>query len=152
RVSHRPARMGSLPRCEIPIEIRRNHRSSPMRLHTAEWTRNLAALVFMALAVLAGRPAQAQVNPLWDHYKAYLANPKPQHLEQLTLVDQFETRTDEVTQYLDFFANPVDKIHGTTEYRINNPDLHYAWWVLSQRPFTKDVIASNQFGDQLIHV
>lgn len=123
-----------------------------MRLHATRLLRTVLGLaLFTAPFVFAGGPAQAQINPLWDHYKAYLAQPHIQHIEQMTLIDQFHAETD-VLQYLDFFANPVEKRHGAQIYPINHPELHYTWWAISQHPFAKDVIATNQFGEQLIHI
>ena len=120
-----------------------------MRLHATKRTRILPALAL--LTALTGSRAQAQ-DPTWDHYKVYQVAPHPSHLEQLTLIDQFGVWTPQ-SQFLNFFANPVQKTHGTITYPINRPELHYAWWVIATtQPFTRDVIATNQFGDQLIHV
>lgn len=123
-----------------------------MKLHATRWTRTFFALgLLAALTVLSTSRAQAQVDPNWDHYKAYLARPIIAHSEQVTLVDQFQVTT-QLTQYLDWFANPVEKIHDSTPYPIHRPELHYTWWALNQLPFDKDVIAINQFGEQPIHV
>jgi hypothetical protein len=108
------------------------------------------ALLSAALVLPAGR-ACAQINPNWDHYKAYLALPHIQHNVQVTLADQFQVTTH-VTQYLDWFANPVEKQHGAI-YPIHRPELHYTWWQLGpETPFSKDLIAINQFGEQFIHL
>ena len=113
----------------------------------------LMPALFTTILTVAGGRAEAQVDPLWDHYKAY-ATPLIQNRVQVGLTDQFETTT-QLTQYLEWFAVPVQKVHSTVVYPINNPVLHYSWYSLSfvQPPlFSKDVIATNQFGDQLIHV
>jgi hypothetical protein len=105
-----------------------------------------------ALLAFAGGRAQAQgIDPTWDHYHGYLVLNQVLHNEQVTLTDQFGTRIER-TFYLEWFANPTEKQHGTITYPINHPELHYAWWAITQQPFSKDVIATNQFGDQPIHI
>jgi hypothetical protein len=100
--------------------------------------------------------ARAQVDPLWDHYKVYLAlSPSadlPQSVE-VTLVDQFQQTTWFVRQ-LAHFANPVQKDHAGSTSPINRPDLHYTWWHSGRvpGPFGITVIALNQFGDHTIQV
>ena len=111
---------------------------------------SLALLI--ALAFLPGGSAQAQVDPFWDHYKVYNANPKISvPIPAVTLIDQFGAYTHQV-QYLDFFANPVEKRHGPLVFPIHRSELHYTWWRIDPQPFSKDVIAVNQFGEKTIHV
>lgn len=125
-----------------------------MTLHATAWGRRiLVPILFTILGISFASRAQAQVDPLWDHYKVYQTLAHPSHIEQVTLIDQFQTRTDDVVQYLDRLANPVAKNHGAAFYPINRPELHYTWWALSQRPpIDINVLAINQFGDQYIHV
>jgi len=128
----------------------------PMRIPTTAGTRHLPALLlFTAVIALAGSRAQAQVDPTWDHYKAYIEADNinlPQPV-QVTLTDQFQQTTWLVRQ-LGYFANPVKKEHGTLVFPINHPELHYTWWSSGTvpGPFTKDVIAINQFGQNVIHI
>jgi hypothetical protein len=107
----------------------------------------LAAL----LLSFAGGRADAQPSPLWDHYKVYDAQPKLTQGLFVGLRDQFTQSTHQVL-FLDLFANPVEKQHGAAVFPIIRPELHYAWWAISPQPFSIDVIARNQFGDQPIHV
>lgn len=111
----------------------------------------LLVLLTALLAIVAGR-AQAQINPLWDHYKAYGNLTHPRNDQDVTLTDQFQSFVNRV-QYLDWFANPVEKRHDPLIYPIHRPELHYAWYQITQRPLVpRDVIATDQFGDHLIHV
>jgi len=109
----------------------------------------LLALLTGFLA-FAGR-ANAQVNPNWDHYHVYTVAPHPSSGFHVSLIDQFGA-TPHTVQVMNYFANPVQKQHGALVFPINNPQLHYTWWVLDPQPFSKDVIASNQFGDQPLHL
>lgn len=118
----------------------------------ASW---LALFVLVPLVLVAGR-ANAQVDPLWDHYKVYFVNPPipyPVPGPPVTLTDQFGQYTHQV-QMMERFMNPVAKTHppGGPTYPINNPDLHYSWWLISPQPFSAQVAASNQFGDQTLNV
>jgi hypothetical protein len=115
--------------------------------------RALAALV-LSLAVLAGLagPTDADVDPSWDHYKAYVLQQPIPYDTQVTLHDQFGV-TSHVTQSLDRFANPVEKRHGTVISPIHRPDLHYAWWKITPEvPVGRDLVVINQFGEQGITV
>ena len=114
----------------------------------------LGMVMFVAMGIPAGT-ARAQVNPTWDHYKAYLLG-DPVTLPasvQVTLQDQFQQTTWFVRQ-TGMFANPVQKEHGGSIFPINHPELHYTWWHSGRvpGPFTTAVIAINQFGDQTIQV
>jgi len=103
------------------------------------------ALVLAAFALVGGRAA-AQVAPNWDHYLVYEAQPKSTLTVPLVLVDQFQ-QTLTNTEFLDRFANPVQKDHEGVIFPINFPELHYSWWKLTEQPYDISVIASNQFGD-----
>jgi hypothetical protein len=122
-----------------------------MRPHATSWP---LLVLFAVAGILAACPARAQIDPTWDHYKAYIEADNvnlPQQV-QVTLTDQFLTTTWFVRQ-LGYFANPVRKEHGSSVFPINRPDLHYTWWHSGRAPtFTKDVIAINQFGEHTIHI
>jgi hypothetical protein len=107
----------------------------------------------VALPLLAGARADAQVNPLWDHYKVYLTPPfpVPPLNIQIQLTDQFGQYPHTVFQ-MDRFMNPTQKEDVNGIFPINNPVLHYAWWQISPQPFSASVIATNQFGDQPLNV
>lgn len=111
-------------------------------------------LVLAPLAFGAGR-ADAQVSPLWDHYKVYLTPPFPTPPLNLTLTlrDQFGLFTHQVLQ-LERFMNPTTKqvLPDTAVFPINNFDLHYTWWRISPQPFSARVTAVNQFGDHTLTV
>jgi hypothetical protein len=111
----------------------------------------LLLLLFTAFVALIGVRAEAQVSPLWDHYKVYEVFPPIPVSIPVVLIDQFTTSNHLVTE-LEKFANPVVKIHGPIAYQIYDPSLHYAWWKITPQPFGAYVIASNQFGDQTLQV
>jgi len=108
----------------------------------------LALLALVAWAALVAR-ADAQVDPLWDHYKVYQINAPVPPFEPITvtLTDQFGSFTHTVGM-LQRFMTPVEKIHPPATYPINDPVLHYSWWGISQQPFSAQVAVTNQFGDQ----
>lgn len=109
------------------------------------------ALTLAALAGIAGG-ARAQVDPAWDHYKAYVLQQPIPFDTQVTLVDQYGT-TSHVTLALERFANPVEKRHGALTFPIVRPDLHYTWWRLSPEvPLGQAVSVVNQFGEQTLQV
>lgn len=112
----------------------------------------LVALVSLFAVLLPAGLVQAQVDPLWDHYKAYDVQPQFLLNTQVTLVDQFQVTTH-VTQHLDWFANPVEKRHDPAIFPINRPELHYTWWLLGPEvPFAQDLVAINQFGEQFLRL
>jgi hypothetical protein len=123
-----------------------------MRHHATHRPRALLALTLLTtLLVLHAGRAHAQIDPNWDHYKAYIVAPLMQQFHSVELADQFGTTSNLVRQ-LEWFANPVEKQHGPAIYPINDPLLHYTWWQLAPQAFSKDVIAINQFGDQELHL
>lgn len=117
----------------------------------ASW---LTLFVMVPLALVAGG-ANAQVNPLWDHYKVYLTPLfQPPTPIPVRLTDQFGTYDHQV-MFLNQFMNPTVKEVGEPFpgiYPINNPDLHYSWWQITQQPFEGVVTATNQFGDHTLNV
>ena len=123
---------------------------------TPAMVRGLGSLVlaFVVLTSFAGT-AGAQSDSLFhDHYKVYQqTHPQLDPLgAQVTLRDQFLTTTHVVLS-LDYFSNPVEKRHGPGFYPIRIPYLHYSWWKFEPEvPLGVDVIASNQFGDQTLHI
>ena len=124
-----------------------------MHPHRTPARRGLAALMlsFALVAGLAGG-ARADVDPLWDHYKVYEVTPSPGFAVPITLIDQFGI-TSHNTQFLDMFANPVEKRHGTTVSPIHDPRLHYMWWKIEPEVvLNRDIIAVNQFGEQSLHI
>ena len=109
-------------------------------------TLRLPFAFLLLLAGFAGR-AEAQINPIWDHYKVYEFNPKPPGTLSVFLRDQFTQSTHGVV-YLDQFMNPVEKTHlssGATS-PIHDPALHYTWWRITDVPFDATVSYANQFG------
>jgi hypothetical protein len=123
-----------------------------MSLVATRILRTMLLAVLTAVLMCAGGPAGAQVNPEWDHYHVYTVAPKPTlGLAGVTLIDQFGATTHTV-EILNLFANPVQKQHGALTYGIHHPELHYTWWTINEQPFSKEIIASNQFGDQGLHL
>jgi hypothetical protein len=116
-------------------------------LHRCAWL-----VLLVPLALVAGR-ANAQVSPLWDHYKVYqtpFIGP-PQPGVSIILTDQFGVYTHQLAN-LQRIMNPVQKEHGQV-FPINNPNLHYTWWrIFPSQPFSAQVTATNQFGDQTLSV
>jgi hypothetical protein len=116
-------------------------------------------LLLTALLVLGAGHANAQVNPLWDHYKLYVAPPIAPALPppvQVRLFDEFGLYDHQVL-HLAFWMNPVEKtvfdpVLPATTYPINTPFLHYTWWQISPQFNEKLVAATNQFGDQTLYV
>ena len=116
----------------------------------------LGLLLLATVATLCVARAEAQVNPLWDHYKAYFLSPPlppPPTVSIVTLRDQFGESVHQVL-VLEQFANPVEKIHDPAPpYPINDPILHYAWWQIDPQTSTSlQVAAVNQFGDHTLDV
>jgi hypothetical protein len=115
----------------------------------------LFAVLCAASLTLVGARAQAQVNPLWDHYKVYQVPPFPVPPlgVPVRLTDQFGPY-DHVVEQLEWFMNPTEKLvlGQPTPSPINNPLLHYSWWRITPQPFDGQVTATNQFGDFTINV
>jgi hypothetical protein len=116
----------------------------------------LSMMFVLALLVLGSRAADAQVNPLWDHYKVYLTPPFPGSPINIPVVltDQFGIYNHNVLE-LEMFMNPTQKqvlgpAGGT--YPIHDDITHYSWWRITPQPFGAVVAATNQFGDQTLHV
>lgn len=111
-------------------------------------------LILVPLALVAGK-ANAQVDPLWDHYKVYFTPPFPVPPLGIPvlLTDQFGPYNHTVEQ-LELFMNPTVKQlpppGGTFDY--SKPDLHYSWWRITPQPFNGVVTATNQFGDHELNV
>lgn len=112
------------------------------------------ALAFAAAVMLVGAPVNAQpgIDPNWDHYRGYDIAPNPVIYMDVMLEDQFG-----IWQYhmlkLKRFSNPDKKTHGADVFPINNPRLHYTWWLLEPEPFDMpQVQVENQFGPQMLHV
>lgn len=120
--------------------------------------RHSSALLVLACAAclsLVGARAEAQVNPLWDHYKVYMTPPFPVPPlgTPVRLLDQFGPY-DHVVEQLERFMNPTEKLVAGQPIPspINNPLLHYSWWRITPQPFSATVTAVNQFGDHTINV
>lgn len=121
--------------------------------HLATLRRSVLASTVLALTALVLSPsgAVAQVDPTWDHYKAYHTQPVP-FGTPVVLGDQFGVYTHDVNELV-MFANPVEKqLDDGTVSPINDPRLHYAWWRISPHPFDRLVAATNQFGDQTFRI
>lgn len=126
-----------------------------MRTFATHRTRSLLLAILLAgpLALFVSQ-ANAQVNPLWDHYKVYETAPFPVPPLGLPvlLTDQFGTYQHQVLQ-LEKFMNPTYKEDINGIFPINDPITHYSWWTITPQPFSATVAATNQFGDQslLVH-
>jgi hypothetical protein len=96
--------------------------------------------------------AEAQ-PPTWDHYKVYTVGPRPTAGITVTLTDQFLT-SDHLVSFRDALSNPVEKIliPPGTPNPIHDARLHYTWWRIDDQPIDRLVLASNQFGDQTLHL
>lgn len=113
----------------------------------------ISFLMLKGFLVLVGSQANAQVDPIWDHYRAY-AIPEATRLAgpPVTLKDQFGSWSYSTTE-LQCFSNPDQKTHDGITYGINAPRLHYTWWRLPSDGFDRPgVQVSNQFGPQSLHV
>jgi hypothetical protein len=127
-----------------------------MRLlaHHRSW---LLSLLFTALCVLVGPPAEAQVDPLWDHYKVYdIANPfAPEPPFAVLLQDQFGQYQHQAFRLV-FFSNPVEKFvpdpTNPRDYPYRDSLTHYTWWELNPQPMDVNVRVDNQFGFQDLRV
>jgi hypothetical protein len=127
-------------------------------MHHTATRRSFAFLVLpvvAALMVIAAPRADAQVNPLWDHYKLYVTPPLSVPPIPLLLRDQFGVFPHQAFS-LDMYMNPTEKVvvqppPGGT-FPINDPILHYSWWRIDPQPFNGVVTAVNQFGDHTINV
>jgi hypothetical protein len=108
------------------------------------------SLMVTALVVVSSS-AEAQVDPTWDHYKVYDAQPKPSFPLTFGLRDQFGSVQHDLLN-LDRFANPVEKLVSGAGNPIYDPDLHYSWWLITPNPFSAVVTVSNQFGDHTLQV
>ncbi len=116
--------------------------------------RTMAILPILVLATVVGAcVARAQVNPAWDHYRFYEAFPtRGSSLigPPVGLTDQFGAWQYGYSLFAAFLA-PSEKVHGASSFPINDPDLHYTFWVLGIETFAMlGVQFSNQFGPQTV--
>lgn len=117
----------------------------------------LALLLLLVLQTLFASRTDAQLDPLWDHYKVYVENPPfvpAIPVPPVVLTDQFTQFTHQVFS-LDLFMNPVEKRllpPINTTFPINDSLTHYSWWNITPQPMSLTVAATNQFGDQTITV
>jgi hypothetical protein len=107
----------------------------------------------LGLPLLVAGRAEAQVSPLWDHYKVYETPifPVPPLGIPIVLSDQFGVFQHQALQ-LERVMNPAMKEDQNGIFPINNPNLHYTWWSITPQPFGALVAATNQFGDQTLNV
>lgn len=115
-----------------------------------------AAIVLLLPAVWAMLPATratAQVDPLWDHYKAYVVPSIPMFEPvNVTLSDQFN-QSNHTVGALVRFMNPVEKVHGPAVFAIHDSITHYSWRnLIPTYTFDISVAVTNQFGDQTLHL
>jgi hypothetical protein len=125
-----------------------------MRAFATHRTRSLLLVVLLAAPLaLTGTRANAQVSPLWDHYKVYFVPPFPVPPlgTPVGLTDQFGFYNHNVLQ-LELFMNPTQKEDTNGIFPINDPVTHYSWWRITPQPFNALVAATNQFGDQSLNV
>lgn len=115
----------------------------------------LLPLLALAAVLVTGTKAQAQVSPLWDHYKVYEVFPNPPGPPTAVFLrDQF-TQTTNTVLALEKLMNPTEKTHldGTGQhFLINDPLLHYLWWKVNPVPFQAQVAYNNQFGGGSLQV
>lgn len=110
-----------------------------------------AALALVAMLALAPG-AGAQIDPTWDHYKVYDVQPPLPRPAPIVLRDQFGEYGHDVLELIKF-ANPTEKmLDDGTISPIQNPQLHYAWWLITPQPFDALVAVTNQLGDQTLRV
>ncbi|MCB0632741.1 MAG: hypothetical protein R2824_24210 [Saprospiraceae bacterium] len=90
--------------------------------------------------------------PKIDHFLAY--EPVPVHIspENISFTDQFykENQIGASVQRVAAFANPVEKVHNDTLYKIRNRDHHLtAYYLESEVPaMDRTVLISNQFTNK----
>lgn len=108
-------------------------------------------LLASALLTLLATRAGAQ-NPAWDHYKAYDVTPNPTVNLSVDLKDQF-TAEGAFVRALHRVANPAEKrLSDGSSFPISDPRLHYTWWELERRSFSRTVNVANQFGTQTLQL
>jgi hypothetical protein len=122
---------------------------------TRRYSSALFVLACAACLSLPGARAEAQVSPLWDHYKVYMTPPFPVPSlgVPVRLVDQFGTY-DHTVEQLEWFMNPTEKLvlGQPPPPPVTNPLLHYSWWRMTPQAYSATVTAQNQFGDHTIDV
>lgn len=107
----------------------------------------VAACLVAAALLLPVDPAAANPLPPWDHYKTYLVGEPPIYHFEVELEDQFGAQIY-VTELLEQLGVPVVKNNEP----INDPGLHYTWWVIHGREPGRRVVVDNQFGEQGLDV
>ena len=122
-----------------------------MRLANGRFARALGASFVLAFALGASSgPVLAQTAPPGiDHYLVYRVQPGVPFGAVVALRDQFRPTflTHDVFG-MPLWANWVSK-DGS---QVSNTQLHYSWYSITPDGFRADVIVSNQFGDQTVHV
>lgn len=110
--------------------------------------KHLVIFVFCLLLVFSTMSVKAEQN----HFKLYhVKSATGFEPFNVTLKDQFdkEAKTIKVVGLL-FFANPVEKKHEETTFKIFDPNAHLTWYKLDkeEKPVERLVKFENQFGGQ----
>src|SRR5262245_31328470 len=97
------------------------------------------------VVILSAAHVEAQVNPLWDHYKVYEVPPTAMYEPaNVTLTDQFLHGSGSPGALVRFM-NPVEKTHGPIVYAIHDSITHYAWRnLVPTQPYNQFWAVSNQ--------
>jgi hypothetical protein len=126
---------------------------STVRITAAHGCRvaRLLLLLLLPHALILAR-ANAQVDPLWDHYKVYNSQQSPAGGTMMWLRDQFGFQGFRSNRML-ACANAVEKaVVGGAVSPIHDPTTHYMLWDIGWQPFAAIVAITNQFGDQTLAV
>lgn len=82
-----------------------------------------------------------------DHFKCYPATgPNPN--TTVRLQDQFANTRNHALRRPVLFCNPTEKIHNGVFTPIQHPADHLTCYKITARPFSRDVLAINQFGTE----
>src|SRR5438552_897639 len=80
-------------------------------------------------------PAEAQIDPTWDHQRVYLVQNPPSVSSSVRLHDRFTDVTAEATT-LGWFSTPAQRTildNGQT-WPIHDARTHYMWWRINEDP------------------
>jgi hypothetical protein len=98
--------------------------------------------------------AEHSTRPGLDHFKCYtIADPQQPVNAGIGLRDQFGTSNARVMEPF-LFCNPAVKLHSDRVTQIEDPNAHLKFYKLetAAEPRTRQVLVSNQFGEQKLQV
>jgi Laminin G domain. len=95
----------------------------------------------------AGSAGKCKASTVLDHFKCYKAEGNPLNMA-VDLQDQFGVESGVLVQEPQLFCNPVDK-NGEG---IRNPAAHLTCYKIKADREKRDVVATNQFGEQSLEV